>query len=65
MPAESNEVPKEATPEVKPEVVAARPLVFLDIEVIISNLHFRLHCKIANHTKRSRLLFLQNSCCLF
>ena len=50
MPAESNEVPKEATPEVKPEVVAARPLVFLDIEVIISNLHFRLHCKIANHT---------------
>ena len=39
MPAESNEVPKEATPEVKPEVVAARPLVFLDIEVIISNLH--------------------------
>ena len=36
MPAESNEVPKEATPEVKPEVVAARPLVFLDIEVIIS-----------------------------
>jgi peptidyl-prolyl isomerase D len=33
MPAESNEVPKEATPEVKPEVVAARPLVFLDIEV--------------------------------
>jgi len=33
MPAESNEVPKEATPEVKPEVVAARPLVFFDIEV--------------------------------
>merc|ERR1739844_721878 len=33
MPAESNEVPKEATPEVKPEVVAARPLVFLDIEI--------------------------------
>lgn len=33
MPAESNEVPQEATPEVKPEVVAARPLVFLDIEV--------------------------------
>ena len=39
MPAESNEVSKEATPEVKPEVVAARPLVFLDIEVIISYLH--------------------------
>ena len=36
MPAESNEVPQEATPEVKPEVVAARPLVFLDIEVIIT-----------------------------
>jgi len=33
MPAESNEAPKEATPEVKPEVVAARPLVFLDIEI--------------------------------
>ena len=47
MPAESNEVPKEATPEVKPEVVAARPLVFLDIEVIISYLH------------ESRLLFPQ------
>ena len=46
MPAESNEVPKEATPEVKPEVVAARPLVFLDIEVIIS--YTVLDC-IANH----------------
>ena len=46
MPAESNEVAKEATPEVKPEVVAARPLVFLDIEVIISIfIFFRLHCK--------------------
>ena len=29
MPAESNEAPKEAIPE----AVAARPLVFLDIEV--------------------------------
>ena len=41
MPAESNEVAKEATPEVKPEVVAARPLVFLDIEVIISYIFTR------------------------
>jgi len=35
MPAESNEVPKEATPEAvaTPEAIAARPLVFFDIEV--------------------------------
>ena len=56
MPAESNEVPKEATPEVKPEVVAARPLVFLDIEVIISNLH----------AKPATFPYLvQEFCCLF
>ena len=43
MPAESNEVPKEATPEVKPEAVAARPLVFLDIEAFcIPTLWFKL-----------------------